>query len=69
MHDRLRVQPHIVERVLAHIGHQSGIAGTYNKAEYIDEKRRALGSYAEWIDGVISGVPSNAKVINLRKRA
>ena len=27
MHEKLGVAPHIVERILAHVGHQAGIAG------------------------------------------
>jgi integrase len=61
LHEQLGVLPHIVERVLAHVGHQSGIAGTYNKADYIVEKRRALEHWAEYVDAVVSGVPSKRK--------
>jgi integrase len=71
MHDKLGIPPHIVERCLAHVGHQSGVAGTYNKAEYIVEKRRALERWAEWVDGVVTGQPSkaSAQVVHLPKRA
>src|SRR5262249_2302513 len=57
MDEKLAVQPHVVERVLAHVGHQSGVRGTYNRAEYIDEKRRALERWAEWVDSVVPGKP------------
>jgi integrase len=66
MHEQLGIQPHIVERVLAHVGHQSGVAGTYNKAEYLDERRRAVGRWAEWVDGVVTGKAAKAKVVHLR---
>jgi integrase len=67
MHDKLGIAPHIVERVLAHVGHQSGVAGTYNRAEYINEKRRALTALGEFVDAVVSGESSRtAKVVNLR---
>jgi integrase len=66
MHDELGIPPHIVERCLAHVGHQSGVAGTYNKAEYIVEKRRALERWAEWVDAVVSGKPAKARVVKLR---
>lgn len=58
MHEQLGILPHIVERALAHIGHQSGIAGKYNRADYIAEKRRALEHWAAYVDAVVSGVPS-----------
>jgi hypothetical protein len=66
MHDKLGIQPHIVERVLAHVGHQSGVAGTYNKAEYIHEKRRALERWAEWVLAVVEGRELERKIVKLR---
>jgi integrase len=66
LHDKLGIQPHIVERVLAHVGHQSGVAGTYNRAEYIDEKRRALERWAAYVAAVVTGEPSQAQVVPLR---
>jgi integrase len=66
MHEKLGVQPHIVERVLAHVGHQSGVAGVYNVAEYIDEKRRALERWAEYIDAVVTGKSVKAQIVRLR---
>jgi integrase len=67
MHDKLRVQPHVVERVLAHVGHQSGVAGTYNKAEYIVEKRRTLERWADYVLALVTGEPATAQVVQLRK--
>jgi integrase len=67
LHDRLNILPHVVEAALAHVsGHKGGVAGTYNRAEYTVEKRRALERLAEWIDGVVSGAPTVAKVVVLR---
>jgi integrase len=65
MHERLGVQPHIVEAVLGHVsGHQGGVAGVYNKASYIVEKRRALELWAEHLLAVVEERP--AKVVSLR---
>jgi integrase len=53
MHDRLQVQPHVVEAVLGHIsGHRGGVAGVYNKAQYLDQKREALERYADHVKGL-----------------
>lgn len=68
MHEKLGIQPHIVERVLAHVGHQSGVAGTYNKADYIVEKRRALEKWAEYVDEVVAGKKRLATVVKMPKR-
>jgi integrase len=66
MHDKLGIPPHIVEAVLAHVGHRSGVAGTYNRSDYIAEKRRALDRWANHVLAVVTGGPAAAKVIQLR---
>jgi integrase len=66
MHEKLGIQPHIVERVLAHVGHQGGIGGIYNRSDYIAEKRRALERWAEYVDAVVSGEPLKAQIVQLR---
>ena len=50
--------PHVVEVILGHVsGHKAGVAGTYNKALYFDERRRALDGWAAHIDGIVSSKP------------
>jgi integrase len=49
------VFPHVVEAVLNHIsGNKAGVAGTYNKAMYLKEKREALNTLASFIDKAVS---------------
>jgi integrase len=44
------VLPHVVEAVLNHSsGTKSGVAGTYNKAMYLNEKREALNTLAAFV--------------------
>jgi integrase len=53
MHEKLDVPPHIVEAILGHIsGHKSGVAGTYNKSLYLDQRRDALERYASHVKGL-----------------
>jgi integrase len=66
MHERFNIPPHVVEAVLGHVGHQRGVAGVYNKAVYLDERRRALTRWADHIIGLATGEPAEAKVIKLR---
>ena len=47
---RLKVEPHIAERVLNHA--QDKIAGTYDLFEYLDEKRAALEKWATHLKGL-----------------
>lgn len=50
MTDDLHIAPHIVEAVINHVsGHKSGVAGTYNRAQYSNERRRALDAWADYL--------------------
>jgi hypothetical protein len=67
-HDKLGVPPHIVEACLGHVsGFKAGVSGVYNKAAYLDERRRALEKWAAFLEGIIAGKQSTAKVVKLRK--
>jgi integrase len=49
------VLPHVVEAVLNHIsGNKAGVAGTYNKAMYLKEKRDALNTLASFVERVVA---------------
>ena len=53
MHEQLDVPPHIVEAILGHVsGHKRGVAGVYNRALYLDQRRDALERYANHIKGL-----------------
>jgi integrase len=70
LHERFDVPPHVVESILGHVGvYKAGVRGVYNKAIYLDERRRALKRWAEHIEKIVSGVPSRRnKVAYLRSR-
>jgi integrase len=64
----LGIAPHIVEAALNHItGAKAGVAGTYNRAAYTTEKRRALERWASHVGGLVEG--RDAKVVSLRRKA
>jgi integrase len=48
---RLRVPPHIAERVLNHV--QDKIPATYDVHDYLDEKRDALQKWAQFLGGLL----------------
>ena len=53
-HERLGVPPHVVEVLLSHVsGHKRGVAGVYNRAAYLDERRRVLERWADHIAGLV----------------
>jgi integrase len=61
----LGIQPHIIEACLNHVsGAKAGVAGVYNRAAYLPEKRAALERWAAHVAGIISGKAA-AKVVPL----
>jgi integrase len=59
LHQRLSVQPHIVESILGHVGHQAGTPGRYNLSTYRAEKATALRRWAEHVLAIVEGRKSN----------
>ena len=66
LHERFGVAPHVVEAVLGHAGgHKAGVGGVYNKALYLDERRRVLQRWADHIEQLLGG-KKPATIVNLR---
>jgi len=69
LHDRFGVPPHVVEEILGHVGgHKGGVAGTYNKAIYLEERRRALDLWGAHIMELVTGKRAKARVVDLHGR-
>ena len=50
---KLGVQPHVIEAVLNHVsGHKAGVAGIYQRHDYLEEKRQALAAWGSHIAGL-----------------
>ena len=65
MAEDLKTLPHVVEAVLNHrSGSKAGVAGTYNLAEYLPEKRQALDMWSAHIEALLADKPLN--VVQLR---
>jgi hypothetical protein len=63
----LGVLPHIIEACLNHIsGHKGGVAGIYNRATYLPEKKKALETWAHHIKTIVAQA-TGANVTPLRK--
>jgi integrase len=68
MAESIRIEPHVIEALLNHVsGHKAGIAGVYNRAIYMDERRAALTWWADCIGAIVAGRESN--VLALPRRA
>jgi hypothetical protein len=54
----LHVPPHVVEVTVNHIsGTRSGVAGTYNRSELMDERKEALERWATHVAGIVPPLP------------
>jgi hypothetical protein len=51
MNEKLGISPHIVEAVVNHTSGlaKAGVAGVYNRALYLDDRRQALNACKAWI--------------------
>ncbi len=67
MNEKLRIEPHVVEAVVNHVSGaaKAGIAGVYNKAQYLEQRKAALESWAKYVTG-LAGEPSEDNVVDLR---
>jgi integrase len=63
----LGVMPHVVEAAVNHVsGFRAGVAGVYNKSQYLPERKAALERWAQHVQGLVS--PDQGKVVDIRKR-
>lgn len=69
MAEDLRIAPHVLEAILNHrSGTKGGVAGVYNQAEHLGEKRDALDAWARHLLAIVED-QSDSNVIELRLRA
>ncbi|MCA8254823.1 integrase arm-type DNA-binding domain-containing protein [Burkholderia sp. AU31624] len=62
------VAPHVVEAVVNHVSGaaKAGVAGVYNHALYMPERRAALEMWARHIENLMNPSPTGAKVIEMQ---
>jgi len=51
LNDKGLAPPHVVEAIVNHVsGTKAGVAGTYNKALYLEERRHALVAWGHYVE-------------------
>ncbi|AJE47168.1 tyrosine-type recombinase/integrase [Celeribacter indicus] len=64
---RLGIAVRVTEAVLNHVsGTGGGIVAVYQRHDYADEKRRALGAWAGLVAEIVTGNVSSEKVVSIR---
>jgi hypothetical protein len=68
--NKLKILPHVVEATVNHIstGARAGVAGTYNKYNYYDEKKEALQRWALHLQGMVGGCAANVVPLEKKRR-
>lgn len=62
--------PHVVEAIVNHIsGHKAGVAGTYNHAQYLAERRQALDLWGQHVAALVKGRKSNIILMPTRRES
>jgi hypothetical protein len=65
MAEDVRLPPHIIEATINYVsGARAGVAGTYNRALYLDECRPALEAWAGYVLRIVGEVDAD-KVVEL----
>jgi integrase len=64
MNEKLGIAPHVVEAVVNHISGlaKAGVAGVYNRALYLEDRRTALQSWAEYLSALADTCVGQKKV-------
>ncbi len=67
MAEDLHIPPHIIEATLNHVsGTRAGVAGTYNRALYLDERKKALDAWSGYVMQ-LAGVVATDNVVRLAR--
>ena len=70
MAETLRIPPHVIEAALNHVsGTKAGVAGVYNRALHLDERRAALDAWADYLRRMVGETDAKNVVELTPKRA
>jgi integrase len=64
----LGIRPDVIEQVVNHIsGYRGGVAGVYNRAALLPERKAALERWAAHVLGIAEARPNNVVPLSLRR--
>lgn len=70
LNGELKIPPHVVEACINHVSGaaKSGVAGTYNRASYLSERRDALAAWDRFLADLIDPNPSNQNILHFSRK-
>lgn len=69
MAEDLRIAPHVIEATLNHVsGTKAGVAGIYNRALHLDERREALEAWSRHLLALVGEIEPGANVVEMAAR-
>jgi integrase len=68
--NELGIPPHVVEACVNHVSGvaKAGVAGVYNKAEYLPERRAAMERWTTVLQGIVAGKEGHSNLVQLDVR-
>ncbi len=72
LHEALGIQPHVVEATIGHMSGsaRAGVAGIYNRSEYLEQRKAALERWGQHVEEITSGGKrGNVEQLKPRKRS
>jgi integrase len=69
MLNEMGYRPDVIERQLAH-GERNKVRASYNRAEFLDERRNMMQAWADYLDGLVQGatvIPLRGEVISYER--
>jgi len=65
---QLGIAPHIADKILNHqSGTISGVAAVYQRHEFLDERKKALDAWGNYVQFLLSGI-NRDNVVNIGER-
>jgi integrase len=71
LNETLTIEPHVVEALVNHVSGaaRAGVAGVYNRALYIEQRRLAMQAWGDLLTEIVTGKKSGGNVVDLRRVA
>jgi integrase len=69
LNETLAIDPHVIEAAVNHVSGaaKAGVAGVYNRALYIEQRKAAMQAWGDLLAGIVTGRKSAGNVVEVRR--